>query len=72
MELLGLFMVGGSLLSKNGVEAREVKYKSHSLMADEKTPCRCNAGPPNKQKTERIKSPPSSFHTPVQDHKVTR
>ncbi len=50
MELLGLFMVGGSLLSKNGVEAREVKYKSHSLMADEKTPCRCNAGPPNKQK----------------------
>lgn len=34
-------------MSKNGVEAREAKYKGLTLMAGEKTLCRCNAGPPN-------------------------
>lgn len=48
MELLGDSeqLIGGSLLSKSSVEAREVKYKSTALMADEKTLCQCNAGSP--------------------------
>lgn len=48
MELLGSFrqVLGGSLLRRNGVEAREAKYKGRSLMTGEKTSCRCNADPP--------------------------